>query len=302
MPNSYFLKIQELEKDESDFFLENLASRDYLKNLKFLWVKKGKMRARITFALHKEGFAKSLPRAPFGGFWSEEKLSSADLEAFILEVIQYLKSEGILHISIVQAPKPYVCSSDLVGYLFFKIGFRPQEILCHQFYCGKKRILKWVHQNQKKFQDRLKENNLKSKVGPISNFEFLRKINVWNQERGYDEHIDESEFIQQVSLYPERYYLIGLFREDELVAAAVAVRLVSRGLYYYKSAINPSVKLKHGGDLILHQLFSAAANLKANFIDLGSSDNNLEVNHSLIFFKSRFSNESSNKISWELKI
>lgn len=302
MSESYSLKINELEKGESDFFLENLPSSGYARSLNFFWVKKEKTRARITFAINKEGLAKSLPWAPFGGFWLDEKLSSADLEVFIHKVIQYLKSQGSFLVSISQAPKPYVPSSDLVGYLLFKLGFQQKQVLSHQFFLGKKRILKFAQKNQKKFQNRLKENGLTTKVEPISNFGFLREINVWNKRRGYDENIDESKFIQQVSLYPERYYFIGFFKSEKLVAAAIAVRLVSEGIYYYKSAIDPSVTLKQGGDLILHQLFSVAANLKANFIDLGSSDNTLEVNHTLIYFKSRFSNDISNKITWELKI
>ena len=62
--------------------------------------------------------------------------------------------------------------------------------------------------------------------------------------------------------------------------------------------MNPKITLKNGGELILHELFQLAVEQKVDFIDLGSSDLVEGANHSLMFFKSRFGNDISNKITW----
>lgn len=296
----FSLEIRPSEKTESDFFLENLPFKGARDALSFFWIKKEKIRARISFGFPETDLAHSLPSSPFGGVWTDQKLSSEHLELFIQQVVEYLSAQKIRRVLIVQPPKPYVAAADLIGYLFFKMGFHQRLVLSQQFFLGKKKILKEVKTNHSKVQKVLKGNGLKLKTEKITNFGFLEDIKTWNRQRGYDENIDENKFIQQVSLYPERYFLITVLQSERRVATAIAVKLTSDGLFYYKSSIDPSVKLKQGGDLILHQLFLLAADLKVNFIDLGSSDCDSGANHSLIFFKSRFSNDTSNKISWEL--
>jgi hypothetical protein len=58
------------------------------------------------------------------------------------------------------------------------------------------------------------------------------------------------------------------------------------------------MNLTGGGDFLLLELFLLAKDQKVDFIDLGSSDVGECPNYNLMFFKSRFSNEISSKMTW----
>jgi hypothetical protein len=175
-------------------------------------------------------------------------------------------------------------------------------VLSHQFFLGNKKIKKLVQKEAAKFQKRAKDYRLKISHSSISNFGFFKEMRTWNAQRGYEVKIDENRIVQQVSAYPERYFLITISQNEIAIGYSLAVKLSSDSLYYFLSAINPKTSLKNGGELILIELFQLAVAQKVDFIDLGSSDLEEGANHSLMFFKSRFANDISNKITWIKKI
>jgi hypothetical protein len=150
--------------------------------------------------------------------------------------------------------------------------------------------------------NKTKDLGLKIQVGSIQNFGFLQEIKTWNQSRGYAILFDDSRLISQVSDFPERYFLISILKDGKAQAHTLGVRLVPDGIYYYLAATMPKSPIKNLGEMGLFYLFNLAADQKLNFIDLGSSDSDSGANHSLIFFKSRFSNDISNKVTWTLKL
>ncbi|WP_134202366.1 hypothetical protein [Algoriphagus sp. NF] len=300
--NQYQLEVQDSRAEIKDYFLANEQLPEYREYLDFKLVKKEKVKAWITVCISEGGKAISLPQVPFGGIWMQDSLSSEALEYFILIIQEELRKRGVLELEITQAPKPYQSNHDLVNYLLFKLGFRQEKVLAHQFFLGKKKIKKLIQSEQDRFQKRIKEGELTIRKGPISNFGFLQEIRSWNKSRGYDSNLDETRLITQVSEYPERYFLISLEKKGQAVAQTLATRLTSESLYYFQSAIDPKSQLKQGGEMLLYQLFILAMDLKVDFIDLGSSDQPSSANHNLMFFKSRFSNDISNKVTWVRKL
>lgn len=284
------------------YFLRNCPATGFSKQLDFRWVKKGKTKASITFAISENQEAVSLPQSPFGGIFIELSLSSAGLDLFIKAMLEELKRRHISSVRIVQPPKPYEPNFDLVNYMLFKNGFVQESVLSHQFFIGKKKIKKLVKKEHLKFQTKARESGVKFQVGPIQNFGFLQEISAWNREKGFDTNFDEKRLIAQVSEFPERYFLISVIKDGDTVAHTLAVKLFPDSFYYFLSAIRPKCSLKNVGELCLFQLFQLAADQNSNFIDLGSSDTDAGANHSLMFFKSRFSNDISNKITWNLKL
>jgi hypothetical protein len=175
-------------------------------------------------------------------------------------------------------------------------------LLNHQFFIGKKKIKKFVQRESAKYSSKYKELGLKVQAGSIQNFGFLQDIKTWNQARGYDILYDDSRLIAQVSDFPERYFLISILKDGKPIAHTLGVKLLPDSIYYFLSATFPKNAVKNLGEMCLFQLFQLASDQKLNFIDLGSSDLNSGANHSLIFFKSRFSNDISNKVTWTLKL
>jgi hypothetical protein len=293
-----YLRVVSVLGQRYSYFLRGYTSLDYPEWIDLQWVKKEAILASLTIALSPEGVAISLPKSPFGGIWSEGDLSSFALEQFIQELLSKLKEMGVHSIRLIQAPKPYVPQHDLITYLLQKSGFRLENMSSHQFFVGKEKIEEFVKNARPKYSLKIKESNLEIRVGSLQEFQFLYEIGDWNSQRGYEVRFDENRLISQVSDYPERYYLISVFHKNKALAHTVAVKLTEDSMYYYLSAIDPKTTLKGLGELLLFQLFQLAAEQKSAFIDLGSSEIESGPNHSLIYFKSRFSNDISNKTTW----
>lgn len=299
---SHQLRVISASKEDKDYFLSNFQSEGYEDQLDFIWEKSQKTKATITFAISKSGEAHSLPLVPFGGFWVHENLSSASLECFILALIEELKGRGINLISITQAPKPYEPQVELINYLLFTLGFGQTKVQSHHFFISKKKIKKFLQKESAKPTRKSSTLDLKTNHSSISNFNFLKEIRIWNKQKGYEVTIDENRIVRQVSECPSRYFLITLTKNGEAIGYSLAVKLTTNSLYYFLSAINPNIAVKNGGELILKELFKLAADQKVDFVDLGSSDLLEGVNHSLMFFKSRYSNDICNKVTWMKKI
>lgn len=284
-----------------DYFLANIPGGG-LEYLHFEDQKKGKVKIWITLAITSDQRAISLPNLPFGGFWCEKGLNSSILESFIEFLTGKLKARGVKSITIVQAPKNYECHSDLVNYLLFKLGWNLKNVLSHQFYTGSKKITKFLLAEGPRIRRKLKAAGLATSHHSISSFEFLKKIKAWNSQKGYESSLIEDHLVQQVSSYPERYFLLKLEKGEEVVGFVLAVLLTPNSLYYFLSGLDSTKEIKGGGDFLLFELFLLAKEQKVDFIDLGSSDLGARANHSLIFFKARFSNDISNKMSWSKEL
>ncbi len=299
---SHELRVVSSLTEYKDYFLSNFLPDTYQEQLDFKWEKNHKTKANITFAISKDGEAISLPQVPFGGFWIFEDLSSSSLAAFIFAIIKEMKHRGIQSISLTQPPKPYETHYDLINYLLFKSGFEQTKLQSHHFFIGKKKIKKLAQKESLKLKKKYTNSGLKISHSSISNFGFLKKIRSWNTQKGYFVEIDENRIIQQVSEYPDRYFLITVSKDGDEIGYSLGVKLTSDSLYYFLSAMIPNGPVKNGGELILNELFQLAAIQKVNFIDLGTSELEDGANHSLMFFKSRFSNDICNKITWVKKI
>ncbi|MHA7130774.1 GNAT family N-acetyltransferase [Algoriphagus namhaensis] len=285
----------------SDYFLEGYVAGLSGESISYQLWKKQKLKASISLKILGSE-AISLPLTPFAGIKSHESLHTESLEYLLMKVLHDLERRGVKKLRLIQRPFPYEEHAELIHYLLFKMGFSPLKIVNHQFFIGKKKIKNWVKDNYSRVQKKIKAQGLEAYSGPIRNFDCLSKIASWNKERGYDESIDEKEIIQQISLYPDRYLELSLRKDGQLVGACLAVRLTTDSIYYFKSAVDPKTEVKQVGEHLIAQLFSMAADLKVNFIDLGSSDEEFKPNHPLIFFKSRFSNGTYNKITWTREV
>lgn len=292
------LIVQPSERCKKDYLLSNISGSGEVEALDFFWEKKGKRKAWITFSIDSNLVASSLPMTPFGGIFILEKLHTESLECFIQMVLDTLKNRGVRKIEITCAPKPYEENHDLIGYLLQKQGFELTSILSHQFFLGRKKIKKWVQQEYARYQKKTQSRAISTSINPIGNFNFLKEIRHWNVERGYEFQLDDNRIIMQVSEYPDRYFLISILEAEKPVAHCLAVKLFSDSIYYFLSAINPHSSIKNGGEILLANLFKLANDEKVKLIDLGSSDLGDEINHPLMFFKSKFSNDISNKETW----
>jgi hypothetical protein len=300
--SSYSFEFTALEGNGQDYFLSQIQSVDEAEYFNCALFKNGVLKLDIQLAVYPDGSAISLPKAPFGGFWVYSNVNSLVFVNFLEELKEFLKSIGVNEFKLIQAPGVYMAYADWVIYFLAKQGFNLEKVLSHQIFEGKKKMKSELKSLQAKFAKKIKEHNIKISIGNIQSFNFLNEIKAWNQSKGYDLTFDENQLIAQVSSFPDRYFVISVSQEGQFIGHALAVKLTSNSVYYFLSAINPKSKVKLTGELIMVNLLRLAVEQKANFLDLGSSEIGGLPNHSLIFFKSRFSNCTQNKYSWRIKL
>lgn len=296
--SDFKFSLEQSDLPSHDYFLMNFQPENAIHYFRATLVKKGRIKAEIFLSVNEANEAISIPNAPFGGFWIHESTSSEFISRFIELLVISLKEKNIISITVIQAPLSYCPQSDLVGYLLNSAGFEAKRILNHQLFVGKGKIKQFSNELVMKYQKKTKALGLLVTVGNIHDFGFLQEIRSWNQHRGYESNFSECRLVQQSSTFSERYFLISIWKEEKTIAHAVVVKLTSDSLYYYLSAIDPKSQAKIAGELIMVHLLKLAAEQKASFLDLGSSDLHGQPNHSLIFFKSKFSNASENKTFW----
>jgi hypothetical protein len=295
--NTEFL-LEEIDFPRHDYFLMNFrpAEGTYYQ---MALLKGGKQRLVMQVAVNAEGEAISLPNIPFGGMWISGTPTPSSLFLFLVEIEKALLAKGVVSLKVIQPPVCYEKHSDILGYFLKTSGFQLTTILNHQIFAGKKKIQKQASQLKNKFAPKIKQLGLTVTRSSFVNFDFLRDIKRWNVQRGYQIKFAEEQLLLQLSEYPERFTVISVLKDQAAIGHAFAVRLTANSIYYFLAATNPDMQHKVTGEVILSTLFELAAEQKADFIDLGSSDLDGKPNLSLIFFKSKFANAFQNKNIWE---
>lgn len=281
-----------------DYFLRSFVLDQSDNQLNFQFSKLPKLKISATFSM-KNGLAESLPFAPFGGIWVEGNLENSEvLVDFIRGLELHLKSRGVSELRISQAPKFYEPSTELISNVLFKCGYQPTTIHTHQYLVNRKEIKKRYQALASKWEEKLKQKELKIQIQPIANFNFLNEIRSWNEEKGYNLTWNEQRLIRQVSEFPERYFRISVLYKNQPQAHCMAVKLTSKSLYYFLSANKTDASFKNLGEILIYGLISLGVEEKVEVIDLGSSELENRINHKLMYFKSRYSNDIGNKITW----
>ena len=300
--SNYSFSIKDFEGEYHDFFLQAFPpdkSSDYLHGKLF---KKGQLKGEIFVSIDQDLNAVSISENPFGGIWIHGNLTPSAITFLIQELINVLRKKGIKSLIIIQPPDLYCHQSDLIIYLLFTAKFKLLKILTHQFLSGKKKLKQMANAHMKNCEKKASCLDLKINTDKLHNFSFLQDISNWNQMRGYKSSFTEDRLIRQVSIFPERYFLISILHENIAIAHTLAVKLTNNSLYYFLSGINPKNQQSTTGELMMAYLLKLAVDLKVSFLDYGSSDNDGVPNHNLMFFKSKYTNVYSNKYIWKIEL
>ncbi|WP_186755574.1 GNAT family N-acetyltransferase [Echinicola salinicaeni] len=301
-PKNYEFVIRENPTDVHDYFLQEgiLSKGDRYFCAKLL--KKNKSKMLLYFVVLSDGHVVSLKNTPFGGFWVEKKVSSEAVQFFLEELIIVLRQLSCRSIKIVQAPDLYEHNNPLIHYMLSGFGFELKGMLLHQFLEDRKVIKGLLMAKLPKHKKKMKKLGYTTELGSIKNFNFLKDIKNWRKIRGHEYNVQEESLINQISSFPDRYFLISIFQEGIAVSHVLCVKLTSNSLYYYLPAINPQMQVTYSGEAMIIEVIQLGDSLGVDFIDFGSSDLDGEANHSLIRFKSKFTNSTANKLTWVLEL
>ncbi|MDN3667927.1 GNAT family N-acetyltransferase [Echinicola jeungdonensis] len=299
---NYDFLLKEVGQVDHDYFLHDYSPSNGEKYYCAQLFKKQKLKASIYFQFQENGEMTSLKEAPFGGFWVEKKISSESFQFFVEQLLIAIRGLGGRSLEITQAPDPYQPQNPMIHYILNTLGFKMKKMLMHQVFENRKEIKQYLQEKASKNKKKQEKFNLDVEVGPIKNFNFLKDIKWWRTIRDHEYKVDEEKLIQQVSAYPDRYHLVTVEEGGEAVAHVLCVQLTSNSLYYFLPAMNPNNQQTFTGEVAIYSVIQLGDRLGVDFIDLGSSEWQGSANHSLIHFKSKVANNSSNKLTWQIQL
>lgn len=249
--------------------------------------------------------ARSPYRAPFGSFEFYEKINPAPLYRFIENVTSRLREKGMSEVVLRNPPREYN-----VGVYSLLETF----LLNQQYSVSDAEISAVLPLNGKTFagvirnSERLRilqsgraglQFRKLSQDRAASVYEFISRC---HKEKGYRISISHDDFERTLQQYPTRYHLFGVFRGEEICAAAVSVEVTGNVLWNFLvnhetgyNRLSPSVLLMQG-------IYDYCAEHGITLFDLGTSALKGQPNFSLLDFKLHLGALPVSKLSFQKRI
>jgi hypothetical protein len=262
-------------------------------------------RKRISGAVHfhlSEGVAQSPLRSPFGSVEFANEIPDKILFDFLNFVENYLKEQGITTITIKNYPQAYAeQESILLQTLLMNLNYRviSSEIgSVIEVTSGDSTDL--FNRSAGRRLQKAKEAGLIVKRSGIEQLdEMYGFIQRCRSEKQYPVSMTLADLQKAVKLFSDRYFLFGVFKEQELVAASIAIRVKKNILYdfYHDHAaiydhLSPVVLLVSG-------IYEFCQHEKITLLDLGTSAVDGTPNFPLLHFKRTLGGKPTPKFTFE---
>lgn len=249
--------------------------------------------------------ASSPHRAPFGSIEFAESLSAESLFGFLNQLENKLKKNGVKRIVIKDSPqlyRPHEAASLTVLLSDLDYRISSNEI------CSSIKIdeLLWEDKISKDelyhFKRCQREELVFRQLEITKIVEVYRFIEQCRHERGMTLSMTLDQLVKTVRNCPTDFLLFAVFQDEEMIAAAITLKVNDRILYdfYYghskaSNNLSPIVFLLHG------QYFFCKKN-GFQILDLGTSSLNNKTNFSLLNFKSQVGGVPSMKLTFEKEL
>jgi hypothetical protein len=245
----------------------------------------------------KKNIAKSIDFSPFGGISILSETDYAGFKHFFHHVIDKLKAIGTDKIVIIQPPFFY--PNFLLSDWLIKCGF---QII------GEEKLQYIDLQNSIQLHD-MQKRKLKQSAGfeirkveldEISEIhDFIAQCRKYN---GLEINISKEKLLALFEAFPDNYEAFLLKINGKLASAVIMTRPTSKVCYYYLPATDAEFKSQSPMVHLLNHLTNHYQTLGFNFMDLGISsiDGNLQT--SLADFKKRMGAQMTDRILFELTI
>ena len=265
---------------------------------------KDEKRSRVVASLFvniREGVARSAVRSPYGTLECSVDIPHEVLFNFLMFVEEGLRKRSVKQIRITSAPYLYMPAINALLYAYFpNLGYQvttAELSAClattGEFNAGisqseKQALLKAMHAGldfQLIYIDRLDE---------IYNF-----IDRHHGSKDYPLSMTYPELSATVQKFQDRFILSGVFEQNKLVAASIAIRVSEKVLYNFYMDHDPGYDKLKPVLVLLQGLYDYGKEHRIPLLDLGTSALGGKPNFGLLSFKSRLGAELTPKLSFE---
>jgi hypothetical protein len=260
-----------------------------------------KVQASIYFHI-KDTVARSPLRAPFGSLEFSDALPVQVLFEFIKFFEQRLHAEGISALIIKSYAHAYSPTQSVLLETFLINS--AYEVTTAEINSSIEVISDSVEDILHRSQKRRLDKSLKAGLifKELQNDQLLRVytfIEECRKRKAYPISMSYGELEKIVAVFPDRYFLFGVFAQDELAAAAITIRVKQHVLYdfYHDHAfmfdpLSPVTLLVSG-------IYGFCRKHKITLFDLGTSAKEGLPNFGLLHFKTLLGATPTPKLTFE---
>jgi hypothetical protein len=262
----------------------------------------------VSAAIHfhvTEPLAQSPFRSPFGSFESDWEIPAEIIFEFLLFVESSLKVLGVSKVVIKNYPQVYAKNEAvLIQTFLLNRNFRVAAAEINSVIdVTDSSPADFFHRSAKKRLDKAREAGLIVKKLALENLELIYNfIHQCRTEKGYPVSMTLTDLRKTTALFPERFFIFGVFDGGDLVAASITIAVRKNILYdfYHDHAasydhLSPVVLLVSG-------LYEYCQQQKFVLLDLGTSAIDGAPNFPLLHFKKTLGAKPSMKLTFEKQI
>ncbi|KYG78798.1 GNAT family N-acetyltransferase [Roseivirga echinicomitans] len=247
----------------------------------------------IGFSLE-EGTVFSPYRAPFGGFALADDLTSLEITFFIFEVLRKLQVQGVNSIQMKLAPNCYFSNTFLLKENLVYAGFDLEEQLEYQAIsitdqAFELNLASMEVRKLKKCKEAGFEFSRLPKHKLADVFDFVKKQ---RQEKGYELSMEWPQMKLAQKVNSEAYIPFVVKDGKRIIAATIGILASDCVLYNFSPAHHAEYDPLSPNVLLTEGLYDFCRAEGLNYLDLGTSYLNGEVNEGLWQFKSHLGGQS----------
>jgi len=252
--------------------------------------------------LHFDGaVASSAVRSPFGTIEFSDVTPIDVLYAFIAFVEERSKSAGIRTIELKLPPLLYSPSqgSLLQTFLFNQgYGVKNAEAGTIRFTDGD--FLMPLNRLERRQLRKCEEHGMTFKTLAHSNLESVYAfILSCRQKKGYTLSMTLKDLQRVMNKFADRYILLGVFDQQKMVAASVAVKISSSIVYNFYADHDEAYDFYSPGVMVVKGLYEYCQHHQIAMLDMGTSAVDGKPNFGLLNFKMRLGGMPTPKLTLE---
>jgi hypothetical protein len=260
--------------------------------------------AQIHFHVS-DGIAMSPCKAPFGSVEFATSLSANNLFDFLKEVERNLIQRGVKKVMIKDAPQIYRLHqasilSALLTDLHFKVS--RQEINSSIIVDDALWRAKISEAEYRRLKQCEKEKLTFLKLSNTELKKIYAFINECREERNMSLSMTYEELDRVVEKFPNEFFLFGVFKEDELMAAVISIQVSQTILYNFYPAHKKAFDQLSPMVFLLDNQYKFCQAAGIQILDLGTSALDNKTNFSLLNFKTQVGGIASLKLVFEKEL
>lgn len=234
------------------------------------------------------GVARSPFRAPFGSFEFDGHIVPRKLYEFLQYVEYQLRSKGVKKIFLKNPPHAYAPSKNALLETFLlnqQYGVQQAEVSAVIPVTVKTFAERIRHSEQLRFRQGTEAGFAFQNPGPEKLEQVYRFIAACHKEKGYSLSISEDDLAKTVRTFPEKYILSVITNQEEIVAAAVSIRINESILYNFLVNHRKEYNTLSPPVVLLDGLYAYCQQHSIALLDLGTSALGGQPNFNLLDFK-----------------